>query len=125
MKINSKIISNDTIKAIEVELDFAQNAREEGNAGKERVAARRAIGLAIQSYYQNRGVEFTSKASFDAIRFMSDDDDISKEIKNILQHFIQRLVKDGPDEESYWPLNVDLIGEVRQVVDLLSKHQIA
>ncbi|MEK6256551.1 MAG: hypothetical protein N2C13_04435 [Chloroflexota bacterium] len=123
MKINQKAISKNTLQKIEAELELAHKAREKGNAGKERVAARRAIGLAIQSFYQHKGVEFTSQASFDSVRFMCDDDDISKEIKILLQHFTQRLKKDSPDEESYWPLNVVLIGEVRQVIDLLNNPE--
>lgn len=123
MKINHKIISRKTLKQIETELNFAEKARLEGNSGRERVAARRAVGVAIQAFYSNREVEFTSPASFDAVRFMIDDSDISDELRKLLPHFVQRLVKDSPDEDSYWPLDTDIIEEARQVVLLLSNQE--
>lgn len=42
------------MEEIERELQFALEAQAEGNAGKARVCARRAAGLAIRAYYQRR-----------------------------------------------------------------------
>ncbi|MGH2523812.1 MAG: hypothetical protein ACRDH2_15005, partial [Anaerolineales bacterium] len=41
-------------EAIEKELARAQEAREAGNEGQARVCARRAAGLAIRAWYQQR-----------------------------------------------------------------------
>ncbi len=106
---------------ISADLDSAVAAREVGNEGKVRVSARRAVGWAIQAYYSNHGVELPSKSAIAHIQYMIEDIEITDDIVKMLPHFIRRLKKDSLDEDSYWPLDIDLIDEARQVINHLNK----
>jgi hypothetical protein len=111
-------LPEDTQNKILAELQRGEESRSQGNHGMERVCARRAVGWAVMAYYQQEDNPPSSSA-FNAIRTMIDDEGAASEIRNMLTHFVQRLEKDSPDGDSYWPLDVDLIVEARKVIKQL------
>jgi HEPN domain-containing protein len=103
-------------KAIQRELDRARQARRDGNEGKVRVSARRAAGQAIQAYFIKEGNHFEALSALDYIAELAESDEISNQVREILSHLAQRVVKNAPEEDSYWPLEADLITETEVLI---------
>ncbi|MDH3943115.1 MAG: hypothetical protein OEV06_03370 [Anaerolineae bacterium] len=112
-------LDSDLLEAIEAEFQSGSTAQKEGNLGKARVCARRALGIALKGYYTGMGVEFSSSSAFDTIRYMLDDDSAPDDVKERLSAFTQKLAKDSHDQDSYWPLAVDLLDEARWIISRL------
>lgn len=114
-------LPEDIQNRILAELQRGEESRSLGNHGQARVCARRAVGWAVMAYYQENEDTSAPSSAFDAIRTMIDDEEAALEIRNMLPHFVQRLEKDSPDGESYWPLEIDLIEKAHNVIKQLTR----
>lgn len=112
-------LPEDTQNKILAELQQGEESNSHGNPGMARVCARRAVGWAVMAYYQQNEDNSPPASAFDAIRVMIDDEDMATEIRNMLSHFVLRLEKESPEGDSYWPLDIDLIVEARNVIEQL------
>lgn len=121
MNNSKQLLPADLQKRINVDLESALAARKEGNEGKVRVSARRAVGWAIQAYYLKIGIALPSKSALAHIQYMIEDEDIEGKTAKALPHFVQRLEKDSLEGDSYWPLNIDLIEKAQQIIAQLSE----
>ena len=99
------------------ELDMASAARDGGRLGLARVCARRAAGWAIRDHYQARGIRIETPSALEAIRAMLEMEGLPPEVRTVLDHLVLKVTKDSPDEESYWPLENDLVEEARWLIE--------
>lgn len=99
------------------ELAMAREARKHGNEGLARVCARRASGWAIQQYLLNDNVDLETPSAFEYIKHFRENAKHEPKMQAVLDHLVQRKVKDSLDGDSYWPLkDVDLIDEAEWLV---------
>lgn len=103
-------------------LQQAEAARVRGNEGMARVCARRAAGWAIQAYLERKGVDLKTTSVLAQIRYLLANKP-DPELRPILEHMLQPKVRPIFEKESYFPLDVDLIAEARQLIDLLFPNQ--
>lgn len=102
------------------ELREAYAAQSRGQAGRARVCARRAAGWAIEEHLKRKGIVLGTPSAIDHIHYLLADQKTSLEIHKVLQHLIQRVAKDSPEEDSYWPLpDVNLVEEAHWFVEEL------
>lgn len=101
------------------ELNSAQISREAGNEGKMRVHTRRAVGWAIREYYLRTGIDQRIRSAYEYILYMQSDQKIPADLRANLEPFVQRVVKDSSNADSYWPLDVDLIEQAKQTIPLI------
>ena len=97
-----------------LEIDSAEAARGQGNEGKARVCARRAVGILIGEYFRRRGYTLTSISAYDRLRLLSQYNGTPVEIREIVDHFLIRV-----DEDQKLPINADLIEDARRLKTLL------
>ena len=106
------------------EIKSAVAAREAGNEGKARVCARRAVGWAIKEYLREQNETLVTSSAYEFIKYLRNQPDTRADMRQVLDHFLQRVEKDSPDEDSYWPLEVDLIDEAKWVITKLLGFEI-
>jgi hypothetical protein len=93
---------------LNAEFEQAEVARSIGNEGRARVCCRRAAGIAIREYFDQRGKSFFGKSSYDLIKIFSDAPEIHQDIKQICNHLTLRV-----SEDFTIPAGVDLLEETR------------
>jgi hypothetical protein len=102
------------------ELQEAYAALSRGQAGRARVCARRAAGWAIEEHLKRKGIVLDTPSALDHINYLLTTQNTSPEIQKVLQHLTQRVAKDSPEEDSYWPLpDVNLVEEAHWFVEEL------
>lgn len=84
-----------------------------------RVSARRAAGWAANAFFEEQGLQVDVKSSFQRLLYLKDSDLIGEEAKVRLEKLTSSLEKDNPQEESYWPAEIDLIKEARGLAESL------
>lgn len=102
---------NDTLfweHRLQSELRQADTARAAGNEGKARVCARRAAGIIIGEFFQRRGGLQPGPSAYDRLKFLRQQPEISREIREVTGHFLIRIT---PEHEL--PVDADLIAEAR------------
>lgn len=100
------------------ELEKADRSRAEGNEGKARVCARRAVGIAIGEYFKSNGYPDSDRSVYNRLRELSELPTVSKQIHEIASHFLLRVT---PEHDL--PVEVDLIAEARWLItELLNDH---
>jgi hypothetical protein len=104
---------------VERELAVADAARARGNEGMARVCARRAAGWAAQAYLEQRGIDLQTTSVIKHISYMFNVEGITSETKAILEHMLVAKQKDDLESDSYFPLDVDLVAEARQLITAL------
>lgn len=92
-----------------LEIAAAKAARMDGNEGRARVCARRALGIAIAEYYRKSNQEAAVTGLYPTIARMAADPHIPKEWVELLEHFTVRVNPDGS-----LPIEVDLVDEVER-----------
>jgi hypothetical protein len=98
----------------QAEIDQAENARSQGNEGKARVCARRAVGIVLGEYFRRHQIPFEGTSAYKRIRFIENMPDMPSEILGILQHFLLRV---NPDYTL--PVEANLIEEAQQIKRIL------
>ncbi len=89
------------------EQDMAEAARASGNEGRARVCARRAAGIVIGEYFNQRGISSKS-SSYERLRALRTLPDMPVDVVLVVDHFLLRV---NPDQQL--PVPVDLIEEAR------------
>jgi hypothetical protein len=112
--------SQNRIHKITIELQKAFDAQRSGKEGLARVCARRAAGWAIKEYIRAKGIKLDTPGALDHIKYFHNQEDTKKDIRKILLHMTQKMVKDSLEEDSYWPLpDVNLVEEAHWLVENL------
>jgi hypothetical protein len=108
-------VYNDKISAqIDSELTLAEKARLEGFEGRARVCARRAAGIAIREYLQIQLIHVSSTNSYQLIQEFKDLSNLPEDLSRIADHLLTKV-----NEDFRLPEDIDLIAEVRQLVERL------
>jgi hypothetical protein len=93
------------------EIQRAEAARAEGNEGRARVCARRAVGVALREAMQRVGAAHIPASALDLLRETKNLPDLSDRSRQAVERLVQKV-----DEGFSLPLNVDLIAEARLVI---------
>ena len=102
---------------------MAKEARKHGNEGLARVCARRASGWAIQQHLLDEKVDLETPSAFEYIKHFRENGEHEPKMQAVLDHMVQRKVKDSHEEESYWPLDeVDLVNEAEWLVARITRR---
>lgn len=89
------------------ELDMAKAARASGNEGRARVCARRAAGIVIGDFFNQRGISSKS-STYERLRTLRTLPDMPVDVVLAVDHFLLRV-----DPDQRLPVPVDLIEEAR------------
>ncbi|HLD94339.1 MAG TPA: hypothetical protein VI703_09090 [Anaerolineales bacterium] len=101
---------------VDRELATAEAAKTRGNEGMARVCARRAAGWTVQAYLANKGIDLESSSVLEQMRTMLKIEGLGLESKRILEHMLVAKEEGEDGGDSYFPLDVDLVAEARQLV---------
>jgi hypothetical protein len=96
---------------IDKELQHADAARAEGNEGRARVCARRAVGAALRDVLRRKGAVHIPVSAFDLLRETENQLRLSERSRLAVERMVQKV-----DEEFSLPLGWDLIVEARMVI---------
>ena len=96
------------------ELARAETARNQGNEGRARVCARRAVGIVIGEYLHRNGFPVNNTSAYDRIQLLAVQPSLSTEIHTLLEHFLIRVT-----DEHQLPIDVDLIMDARRLAQVL------
>ena len=96
---------------IDRELQRAEDARAEGNEGRARVCARRAVGAALRDALRRKGAVHIPVSAFDLLR----ESEVQLRLSDRSRQAVERLVQ-KVDEDFNLPLSWDLITEARTVI---------
>ncbi len=107
------------LEKIRSELEAGKRAQERGNEGMARVCARRAAGWAVKAFLEEQGIPLPAKSSFQRLLYLKDSDLLPRESRESIERLTLSLEKDDTQGKSYWPLDVDLLDEARQLVQAL------
>ena len=89
-----------------MELKMARSARAAGNEGKARVCARRAAGIVVGAYLNQRGHQISDPSAYARLRYLRSLPDIPEDVRQVTEHFLMRVNKD-----QNLPIPVDLVAE--------------
>ncbi len=99
------------------EINQAEGARRQGNEGKARVCARRAVGIIVAEYLMRQGVELSNPSAYVHMKAFLELPTIPPMTREIMGHFILRITPDH-----VLPIDADLIAEAHWLArELLSK----
>ena len=101
------------------ELEAAKLARQQGNEGRARVCARRAVGWAIQTYYQQKNIKLETPSALDHIQHLHNNSKTSPELKKQLSYFLERVQYTRSGERPSLRSETDLIYEAEKIITLL------
>ncbi len=101
------------------ELQTAEAARASGNEGMARVCARRAAGLIVQTFLGGQGINLGTPDVLKHFRYLLNDKNLPPEARPILEHLLQPKIKDNPEQDSRWPLDIDLVSDAQRLFSLL------
>ena len=104
---------------VQKELEQGEIARQQGNQGRARVCARRAASWAAKEFLARKGIEFDRASGYAYLAYLRGSDLVGDDIKTVAEHMTMSLAKDSPEEESYWPLEADLLEEARWLFEKL------
>jgi hypothetical protein len=96
---------------IDKEIRRAEAARAEGNEGRARVCARRAVGVALREAMRRVGATHIPASALDLLHETKNLPDLSDRSRQAVERLVQKV-----DEGFNLPLNVDLIAEARIVI---------
>lgn len=100
-------------------LATAEAARTRGNEGMARVCARRAAGWTVEAYLATQGIDLQTSSVLEQMRYLLKAENLQPELRPILEHLLTPKQKDDMETDSYFPLDVDLVAEARQLMEIL------
>ena len=101
-------------REVDKELAHAEQARSHGNEGRARVCARRAAGILAREYFSRLGGVPRTSSALELLRRLQADPALPASAGTLVRHLTQQV-----DNEFHLPHNVDLLGDVRQLRQLL------
>lgn len=94
------------------ELAMGYQARSSGLEARARVCARRAVGIALRSYFSQRHTGSARLSVVEMIQTYQALPDVSSEIQTVCSHLLARV---NPDYEL--PIPADLLAEAKILID--------
>jgi hypothetical protein len=85
-----------------------------------RVCARRAAGWAAGAYLRQRGQALSSSSVLEQMRHLVKVGELQPKLIGNVEHLLTPKQKDAGGGDAYFPLDVDLISEARELVAALS-----
>lgn len=110
-------------RKVDEALQMADAAKARGNEGMARVCARRAAGWTVQAYLEKQGIDLQTTSVIKHMQYLLTLDSQSPQNRKILEHMLVAKQKDDLESDSYFPLDVDLIGEARRLISDLFPNQ--
>lgn len=104
---------------VQGELRTADAARANGNEGMARVCARRAAGWTVQAFLNGQGIDLGTPDVIKHFRYLLKDEKLPVELRTVLEHLVQPKIKDDPEKDSRWPIEIDLLADARLLITLL------
>jgi HEPN domain-containing protein len=104
----------DWIITYQREMALAVTARERKNEGQARVCARRAAGIVIREYYQQRGIRISTPSAYDLLKLLMEDFSQPEAVRQSAAYLTLRVT-----EEFKLPVDVDLIKEAESIARVL------
>jgi hypothetical protein len=101
---------SDWKKALALEFERAETARERGNEGRARVCARRAAGIAAREYLTRRNHPVPSASAYEILKLLTTLPDLPPDLRPVIVHLTMRVT-----EEFQLPIEADLIEEARHL----------
>lgn len=98
--------------ALQREFEMAEAARARGNEGQARVCARRAAGIALRVYFQQRAIAIRTSSAYDLLQEFMELEETPPDLREIAAHLTLRVT-----EEFKLPLAVDLVQEARTLCE--------
>jgi hypothetical protein len=106
------------VKKWMMELDSAERARLAGNEGRARVCARRAAGMAAQTFLTRHRVRTDGANFYNALLALSQFPRLTPDLKTAVAHLTLRV-----NETFSLPPDVDLIADARTLCEQLERMQ--
>ncbi len=100
------------------EISMAEAARSDGNEGRARVCARRAVGIVIEAYLHQQDQALPGSSVQERINYVLTIPEIPTDIREVASHF---LVKVNPDHTL--PIEADLIADARWLAQTLMEAE--
>ncbi|HLE31284.1 MAG TPA: hypothetical protein VJB38_01610 [Bacteroidota bacterium] len=101
------------MREIELELERGDKAEREGNSGRARVCARRAVGIALEDYYARMGKD-SGKDAVKLLAHLSEEKNVPKHIQDAA-HRLQSRVRPDFTSVSEHPMT-----DARMIIDFLT-----
>ncbi|MCW5878873.1 MAG: hypothetical protein KIS80_08415 [Anaerolineales bacterium] len=108
--------------AVERELAAGRAAQARGNQGMARVCARRAAGWAAAAWLDGRGEARETPSVLEQLRQLAAVGGLPARGDEIISHLLTYKTKhdmSDPDEDSFFPLDVDLVAEAEELIGML------
>lgn len=99
---------------ISEELHRGDIARRQGLEGRARVCARRAAGIAIRAYLENSTLPVPGNSVIDLLGYIQTVPELPEGTRQVVEYLLTRV-----DPSYNLPMDVDLLDEVRKLVELL------
>lgn len=96
------------------EMAAAEQARADGNEGRARVSARRAVGAVAQEHLARQGIPTPQLTAFDRIKLLAKQPGLNAQAQKVLAHMMMRVTEDYT-----LPSEIDLLAEARWLADHL------
>ncbi len=106
-------------ESVQHELNTAEAARARGNEGMARVCARRAAGWAIKAHLGEAGMNLDTNSVIEHFRHMLAQDETQPELRALIVRLRMPKLRPNLAEDSFFPEDIDLIADARQVIRLL------
>jgi HEPN domain-containing protein len=98
------------------EIDMALAARQRNNEGQARVCARRAAGIVIRAYYQQRGETIRTPSAYDLLKMLMEDLSLPESVRQSAANLTLRV-----NQAFELPSQLDLVKEAEFIADALSR----
>jgi hypothetical protein len=92
------------------EIEQAQAARRRGKEGMARVCARRAAGIAVQAYFNRRGLDNGSPSAVERLKLLIALPETPEAVREIARYFLIHVTP-----EYALPIDVDLLEEAQKL----------
>ena len=96
---------------IEAELEHAERACMAGNAGRARVCARRAAGIAARNFLTRHGLRLRDRSAYTALQALAEFPGLAPDLRIATLHLVTNVT-----EEFTLPMDADLIADARKLI---------
>ena len=108
------------LEKINLEFQTAEKAIYEGNEGKARVCARRAVGFAIQEKFHSLGITVRTPELKKLSELFITEIDSTDELKTILEHMNWKVEYKKGATSTFWPYpEIDLVEEAKRFAKII------
>lgn len=115
------MFSADVAARIEEELARGELARREGFAGRARVSARRAAGVAIREYLRLAGIPQPGPSAIDLLAYLRDQPEtaawITPQVRRLAENLLAQV-----DESFSLPESINLLADARTLARILEEQ---